>query len=228
MISVVKNDKCMFCVWLVHQIIVSVTTWTGPKLANNEKWKITSRPHALGKALTINCKSTLPGLSHVHRCIARLRAWIPFKSLLVMKCILTPSNFDKIHPSFNTNNYIGSRPDHFVYNLQSISTTPTIRGLFYTRLVITIEYRTRKCPNLCNLPDFTRSRNSNTALAKLKFSMNAVSTAATAGGDLLWLQLRRKKLRIFQKAKKKVNVSNRDSNQLPIDYKSRTLLPKAT
>ena len=26
MISVVKNDKCMLCVWLGHQIIVSVAT----------------------------------------------------------------------------------------------------------------------------------------------------------------------------------------------------------
>ena len=58
--------------------------------------------------------------------------------------------------------------------------------------------------------------------------MNAVSTAAKAGGNLLWLQLRLKNLEYFKKAKKKVNVSNRDSNHVPIDYKSRTLPPKPT
>ena len=33
MISVVKNDKCMFCVWLGHQIIVSLTLTTDILLA---------------------------------------------------------------------------------------------------------------------------------------------------------------------------------------------------
>ena len=69
MISLVKNGKrtCMLCVWLGHQIIVSVATSTGPKLIMKN-----DLPPAciLGKALTINCKSTFAWPKYTWKVIA--------------------------------------------------------------------------------------------------------------------------------------------------------------
>ena len=62
--SVVVNvaSVCSVFHWPGHQIIASVATWTGPRLIMKiEKWPPTSM--LFRKALTINCKSTLPSLT---------------------------------------------------------------------------------------------------------------------------------------------------------------------